>query len=144
MKKLTILSLPVIFVAILIFATSLDANAKKARKKDLIGTWQICNEDSTVATNVGKKDGEIRYKLFSDESFMVSSINIRDKEILNSFWGSYTLKNNVYTEFIEYVHSSWRNILGVKNSFKIHIKGDLLFIKGINNPYSEIWKKVNN
>ncbi len=143
MKKLTILSLPVIFSAILIFATSLDAHARKIRKKDLIGTWQICNPDSTVATNVQNYDGLIRYKVITSRSFMVSSINTNDKEILDSFWGSYTLKNNVYTESVEFVHPSWGNIFGMRNSFEIYIKDNLLFIKGINNQYSEIWKKVD-
>lgn len=144
MKKLTILSLPVILLAIIFFATSLDVSAKKVRKKDLIGTWQICNPDSTAATDVGQVDGVIRYKLITSESFMVTNINTSDKRILNSFWGSYTLEKNIYTEFIQYTDPSWRNIFGEKNSFEIYIKDNLLFIKGTNNPYQEIWIKVND
>lgn len=142
MRKLTILSLPVILTTILILTINSDANArnKKIHKKDLIGTWQCCGLDS-IPENI---DGNVSYKQISTNTITMSTINLSENLIVSSFCASYTLEKNILTEFIEYTDNGhWHKFLGKKNAFKIRIEGDLMFKEGVNNPYKEIWKRVD-
>ncbi len=136
--------LPVTITVFLFFAISLNLNAdnKEVQEKDLTGTWQLCNPDSTVATNVGNQEGVIRYKIITSESFMVSDIKMAENALLGSFWGSYTLEKNNYSESIKFATPNWKGLVDTKNSFKLETKNDLLFIKGVDNSHDEIWKKV--
>lgn len=58
------------------------------------------------------------------------------------FIGSYTIDNDVYTETINLTDKNVSSFKGVKNSFKFRIEKDLLYLKGTNNQYDEIWKKA--
>jgi transcriptional regulator with XRE-family HTH domain len=146
MKKLTILSLPVILTAIIIFTSSIDVNArnKKIREKDLVGTWQLCSlKDSLPVTNYNGRKGQKRYKLITPETFMVVDFVDQPKKMYAAFMGAYNLKQNVYTEFLQYTGSGYEKYLGSKNSFDIYIEDGFMFIKGNNNSYNEIWMKIH-
>jgi len=139
MKKLLILSTPVILIFLFI---GLQSSAQRRLHKKMIGTWQICHEDSTINNNVFGK-GFAQYKTISENTFMNGDIQIQHKTIYNTIWGSYSLKNRIYTEFVEYTGSGYHNALGEKNSFEVRVEGDLLFLQGLNNGYGKtIWKKV--
>ena len=144
MKKLKILSVPVILVCIVLFTVSYNANAQRRIQKKLIGTWQVCNPDSTVAKDLYDAGDIARYKIITKETFMVSDFAPERKVVLNSFWGTYTVEKGVYTEFIQYTTPGFSNVFGVMNSFKVEIKKDFMFIKGTNNDLDEIWKKVKD
>ena len=111
-------------------------------KNNLVGKWQICNLDSTVMTNLFGQKNTIRYKIITPETFMVVEIQTMDKLLTAVFMGTYTVSNNIYTENIQYANPLLRRYIGQKNSFNFEIKNDFLIIRGINNPYNEIWKKV--
>lgn len=143
-KKLKILSVPVILVCIVLFTMSYNANAQSRIQKKLIGTWQLCNPDSIVAKNVYNKRDIAKYKIITKETFMLSDFTPDRKIVFNSFWGTYTVEKGVYTEFIQYTTPGYRNLFGEMNSFEVEIKKDFMFIKGINNDSDEIWKKVKD
>ena len=139
MKKLLILSVPIILIFLFI---GFQSSAQRRLHKKMIGTWQLCNKDSTVNTNFWNK-GFIRYKTISENSFMNADIQKEHKTIHNTIWGTYLLKNHIYTEFVEYTSYGYNYALGQRNSFEVEIKGDLMFLNGLNEDYGRtIWKRV--
>ncbi len=146
MKKLTILSLPLILLSVFLIMSNFDANArtKKVRQKDLIGTWQLCsNKDSLPETNYNGKEGQVRYKLITPKSFMVVDVMVGSKEMYAAFMGNYTIEKSIYTEYLELAGQGYGHYLGAKNIFDVYIKDGLLFVRGANNHYNEIWVKLD-
>ena len=85
MKKLLILSTPVILLLLFI---GLQSSAQCNLHKKMIGTWQICNKDSTINTNYWD-EGFMKYKIISENSFMNADIKKEHKTIHNTIWGTY-------------------------------------------------------
>ncbi len=143
MKKL-IPSIPFILICLVCLFISTNTTAQRKLHKKLIGTWQICNPDSTVATNFNNSNSLFRYKIITGETFMVSEIKKQNKQIQSALWGTYSVKNNKYSEFVQYANTKFEHVIGEMNSFDIKIDKDLMFIKGTNNDLNEIWKKVKS
>jgi len=141
MKKLNVLFIPAILVCIVFLAVSYNANAQRRLQKKIIGTWQVCNPDSTVAKNLYNTVDKSRYKVITDETFMLMDFSAK-KQINGSLWGTYTLGKGDYTEFVQYTSPDFKNLHGGRYSYKIEIKDDLMIIYGINHESREIWKKV--
>ncbi len=141
LKKLLILSTPVILVFMFF---GIQATAQHRLHKKMIGTWQVCNNDGTPDTLYSKR-GLIIYKTISENSFLNTDILKKQKKVQDVVWGSYSLKKkNIYIEFIEYASPAYRKIIGERNTFKVKIEGDLMFLEGINNNYTSTWKRVKD
>jgi len=136
MKKVLILSLTLI----LIFGCSLSALG--SLKSKIVGTWQLCDKQTQQVDTTYNDFNQMRYKLITPTNFMVIEVKYYDKVLYGGFFGTYTLEKDVYTEFIDLTGTGYGIYQGKGNRFKIKIKGDYLYIDGINNPYSEVWKRV--
>jgi hypothetical protein len=84
----------------------------------------------------------MQFKTITDNSFIHADIHKKTKLVHNTFWGTYTFKNHIYTEFIEYTSSGFHHLLGERRRFEIRIKDDLMFIKDIDSDDTSIWEKV--
>jgi len=136
MKKVLALSLTLI----LIFVCSLSALA--GLKSKIVGTWQLCDKQSMQVDTTYNDFNQMRYKLITPTNFMVTEVKYYDKVLYGGFFGTYTLEKDVYTEFIDLTGVGYNQYQGQGNRFKIKIKGDFLYIMGLNNPYNEVWKRV--
>lgn len=134
MKKVLALSL------VLILVCSLSATA--GLKSKIVGTWQVCDKQTMQVDTNCYDLNQIRYKLITPTDFMVVDIKYYNKVLYGAFTGKYTLVKDVYTEFLDFAGSGYGGYLGQENRFKITIKGDYMFIMGLNNPYNEVWKRV--
>ncbi len=144
MKKLTVLSLLPILLGTLIltYGCVVRHTNKTVDRGQLIGTWQICNPDSTAATNL-YGNGLAKYKVITNSSFTVSEIKKKTNIIIGAFSGIYSLDKNKYTESVLKTNGYWgHDLSGENRTYKIEIKDGYLFMEGINNPYKEIWMKV--
>jgi hypothetical protein len=56
--------------------------------------------------------------------------------------GSYTFDGKKYEETVEYAAESTSSLIGDKYTFEMSVAGDVLHQKGINNPYTEDWKRA--
>lgn len=142
MKKKTILTVPVVMLCILFMASCFNADAQRRLQKKMIGTWQVCNEDSTLATKLSNMEDLSRYKVITKESFSVMHFGKQNKQVYGAFYGTYSLKKKVYTEKVMY--TNYGDVMGAENSFKVKVNKDYMFLTGINNDWSEIWKKVKD
>jgi hypothetical protein len=55
--------------------------------------------------------------------------------------GVYSLKDGQYVETCQYANPSSMNLIGHDANFNIETQGDTLTLKGINNPWNEVWKR---
>ena len=134
MKKVLALSLLLIFVCILSATASL--------KSKIVGTWQLCDKQTMQVDTTYNDFNQMRYKLITPTNFMVTEVKYYNKILYGGFFGRYTLVKDIYTEFIDLTGSGYGIYQGQENRFKISIKGDFMFIMGLNNPYNEVWKRV--
>jgi hypothetical protein len=51
------------------------------------------------------------------------------------------LKDGQYVETCQYANPSSMNLIGHDANFNIETQGDTLTLKGINNPWNEVWKR---
>ncbi|WP_052825969.1 helix-turn-helix domain-containing protein [Neotamlana nanhaiensis] len=139
MKKLTILSIPVLLFA-LIFGLNSSAQSTIS-KSELEGAWLLCGRDSLVSTNVYGVN-KSRIKIITNSVFTVMELEVDKKLAITDFVGTYEVNDSIYTEHVLYTHPNLQTYRGVGN-FEFEIKGDLLFLKGIDNNYDEIWKRAD-
>lgn len=111
-------------------------------KNQFIGTWQICGPDSLVDNNRQGQKGLTQYKVITNETFTVLMIQKTNNLFSSVFTGTYSVKDGIYTENIQYSAPALNESVGSKNAFKSEIKNGFWIIKGINNPYNEVWKKI--
>lgn len=144
MNKSAVLFFLLVTTCIVILFLGLSSNSfNKVSKDDLIGTWQICNRSTgQLDTCYGGHYGLIRYKIITPAKFMNVDILPGKKIMFGAFSGAYDIRMDVYTESIELTGPYYDRYLGQKNDFKITLQGDILYIKGINNPFDEMWRRV--
>lgn len=56
--------------------------------------------------------------------------------------GSYTLADSTYSEKVEYANSNTASYIGTTNLFSVRINKNIMYLKGIDNPWNEVWKRV--
>ncbi|MBD0832914.1 helix-turn-helix domain-containing protein [Aestuariibaculum sediminum] len=139
MRKLLILTAP-LFIFLCLFGLNASCQQKELLA-EIEGTWQLCGKDSLISTNV-EGFGKSRIKVISKGTFTVTEMKVKDSTLFADFVGSYKIEKNIYIEKILYTNPALRNYKGITNSFEYEIKDDLLFLKGVNNIYDEIWKRV--
>jgi transcriptional regulator with XRE-family HTH domain len=138
MKKLLILT-AIIIGLVFLFSDFSKAQSSSFDKSKLVGTWKLCDSSGNVDLT-----GNGRYKIITSNTFAVVEADQKNSFFSGEFIGTYTLENDTYVETINLTNPAMHQYKGLKNSFKIEFKGDLMYSKGIGNPYNEIWKRVDN
>lgn len=132
-------------VAVLILtgcSSSKSINENRDYTQDFIGTWQIASSDGKIDTNLYGKSNETSLKIFSNKDFSVHSIHLVNRKVLKSFVGTYTVDKESITEYIEYKSDGYPRISSQIYRYKYRIENGLLYITGIDNQFSEVWKKI--
>ena len=142
-------------ITFLILATTLpscvgkiDSNKSKQFPIPIAGTWQlitglVIEKNGTVKTDYTKSKSFIKIINDTHFAFLEHDLN-KGKDsfaIFASGGGSYSLKDSIYTEHLEYC--SDRNWEGNDFKFTIEIKNDTLIQRGIEKVESEGINRVN-
>nr|WP_321408891.1 hypothetical protein [uncultured Carboxylicivirga sp.] len=104
----------------------------------LDGMWQMCNADSTV----NYSNGLVSYKIYSKGTYALAKVIKDSNNIALSFFGVYSLENDIYDETPTYTTPNVSSVSGKHFLFKLKIDNDYLVITGINNGFNELWKRV--
>jgi len=109
-------------------------------RSQLVGTWQ--QVDSLGNPLMSNKD-LCEYKIITPETFSVVQVVKSKGYFISVFLGTYNLENDTYIENITYANPGAIKMVGTKNLFYFTLKNKLLYVSGMNNPYKQIWKKID-
>jgi hypothetical protein len=87
--------------------------------------------------------GVKEFKVITPQSFTVLQASKEKGVFMGVFFGTYTVENDTYIENLDFTLTQGNASKGTKNLFYVVFKKDLMFIRGINNPYNQVWKKAN-
>ena len=110
---------------------------------NLVGTWQLL-KNGVPDTTFDNQTAQIRYKTITPSKFIVTDIKYKEHIMYAAFYGSITVDNDTYTELIESTGGGGyaRYMDGKKGIYKYKVTDTSLTIKGVNNGYNEVWKRV--
>jgi len=103
---------------------------------DLIGTWRLVGTPDSEEETPTK-----RLKFFTGKHWLVTEAD-DDGKVTIHHGGTYTLDGDEYVETIEYALPESISAIGMKFKFKIKVEGDKYTQIGIENPYSEVWRRA--
>jgi hypothetical protein len=107
--------------------------------KDLIGAWVLVG----TPDNVGEapKSGA-RLKFFTGKHWVVTQPEPETGKVVFHHGGIYTLDGDNYAETIEYATDNSAELIKKTYKFKIKVEGDTYTQIGVDNPFSEVWKRA--
>jgi hypothetical protein len=130
-----------IFTGILMVLVLSGAYAQTSvDRSQLVGTWQ--QVDSLGNPLMANKDF-CEYKIITPETFSVVQVVKSKGYFISMFLGTYNLENDTYIENITYANPGAIKMVGTKNLFYFALKNNLMYVSGMNNPYKQIWKKID-
>lgn len=135
-------NLVALFVLLFLFV-GFGLNAQKGMNFKLVGTWQLSHTGTGQFDSSQYRVGHIHCKTITPTNFMVFDLNPKDSTLYCAFYGTYTIENGVYTEYLDYVNPTLMSFKAVKNTFKIKLKENTLYFHGTNNDFDEVWTRVD-
>lgn len=121
-----------------------QGNAQELRGL-LLGTWQIKSYNYNGQQHTNKDAPTTKYKSYTPTNFSVLEIDTASGIILTSIFGTYQLKEGVYTETVLSVNKESAGMMGKTFSFKLAFSGLKTLetagsFNGINS--TEVWERV--
>ena len=113
---------------------------------DITGVWKLYGQmdaDGTVTQLSGEAAQRTALKFFMSGRWCVTFAD-PDGQLLHHHGGTYKLDGNEYSESIEFTGRSSRALLNKTLHFEVDVEGDTFTQIGLDNPYSEVWKRVKN
>lgn len=109
---------------------------------ELIGTWALVGTPG----HVGKvPTAGARLKFFTGKYSCMTQSDAKTGVVMFHHGGTYSLDGNEYTESLQYAGASLINSLGHTNGhFTIKIDDNLLTSIGKDNPWKEVWERVDD
>ena len=138
MKKLLVLSALTLCLAF--FGSSFVwAQNSNVTKSKLVGTWVLCNSHNEP---LYLQNNMAEFKVITPETFTVLMLSKDNNSIFAEIMGTYSIKDDIYTETITNTCRGMTDVPSTVNIFEIKLKDDLMLIEGKNNIYNQTWKKV--
>jgi hypothetical protein len=135
-----------ILIAPVVIDCRLQADDEKAKPdekpskiaRDLVGTWVLVG----TPDNIGEPPATGgRLKFFTDKHWTITEADESGKVVFHH-GGTYILDGEEYTETIQYANENTAELVGKTLKFKVKVEGDTYTQIGIDNPYTEAWKRA--
>jgi hypothetical protein len=128
MKKVSMILLILFFISC---SKQKENLAKIKTVNNIVGTWklvygEIKENDSLIVRDVSKSDF---IKIINDTYFAYFNQGYQEPRNFYGAGGTYTLKNNIYTE--ELTYTAWEDYRNQKFPFTIEIRNDSLIQHGV-------------
>ena len=134
MKKLSLILLSTFFFS---FAFSENTKVVKEKKENpIVGVWIHTNLSEEI-----EADSFYEMKIITENSVSVLQKSKDIPFMILLYQGTYELTDNTYIEFLTYKMGTNDNSV-MEASFSSHFKDGLWYIKGTNNEYDQVWKKI--
>jgi hypothetical protein len=142
----SVIGLTLVLAASLTIAAALRADDEKSKPdpkpsqlaKDLIGTWVLIGTPDKIGEPPATGG---RLKFFTGKHWTITEADESGKVVFHH-GGTYVVDGEEYAETIRYANESTSELVGKTFKFKIKVEGDKYTQVGIDNPYTEIWKRA--
>lgn len=104
----------------------------------LIGAWYYAGTPDKADANL------YRLKLITPSGWLDTESDAKTGVVLSQHGGDFTLKGNHYVEDVKYGTPEMMPLIGQDFKFDIKLDGDTLHLIGVDNPFSEIWKRASD
>ena len=81
-------------------------------------------------------------KFFAGRHWAITQADPKTGEVIYHHGGTYKLDGDQYTETIEYATANTANLIKKTHKFKIKVEGDTYTQIGIDNEWSQVWKRA--
>ncbi len=114
------------------------APTPSANDTAMMGSWIL--ESGRPASRPSGEGSRLR--LMTDTQWCITQADPKTGVVIFHHGGSYSLKGSEYVETLKYANSSTGKNIGNTGKFTVKIEGNTLTMDGVNNPFHEIWKRV--
>ena len=123
------------------WSTTADSSAAAPSQlaENLIGTWILVGEPGKVSEAPATGG---RLKFFTGRHWCITQADRTNGLTIYHHGGTYTLNGDQYAETVEYAYESTRSLIKKTFNFTIKVEGDTLTQIAIDNPWTEVWKRV--
>jgi len=95
------------------------------------------------AWSLSLPNGAKRIKFIADGQWTITQADPATGAVVFHHGGTYTLDGGTYIEKVEFANSSTTGLIGKEHKFELTIEGNVIHQKGIGNPWTEDWKRIN-
>ena len=106
--------------------------------KELIGTWTL-EEAKTPGSPSGVGN---RLKFFTGTHWMITQSDPKTGNVVFHHGGRYTLDGDTMAGSVDFANESTVGLIGQTHKFKISVEGDVFKQTGLDNEFTETWKRV--
>jgi len=106
--------------------------------KEMIGTWVHVGRPGQVM-EPPTTGGRLKFR--TGRHWTLTRAD-GDGLVVEHFGGTYTLNGNEYVETQDYGDETWKKDNGKSFKFLVKIEGDTMTQFGVDNPWTEVWKRV--
>ena len=123
----------------------LRADEKKAPEpapglaKALIGTWVLVGTPDKVGP-IPESGG--RLKFFTGKAWNITQADPNTGVVIFHHGGTYKVEGDTMSETIEYANENTATYIKKTHKFTIKVEGDTYTQVGIDNEFTEVWKRV--
>ena len=118
---------------------STSASGSSRLSRQMIGTWAFAGTPGHLEP-VPEKG--VRYKHRTGTHWIISQANGETGLVHEVFGGSYQMNGDTYVETQHFANETWLHDNGKSWKFRVTIDGDTMTQYGIDNQYTEVWKRV--
>lgn len=88
-------------------------------------------------------NGSKRTKFIAGGQWTITQCDPKNGSVVFHHGGTYTLSGDTYTEKVVYANDNTSSLKGYSHKFELTIDGDIIHLKGLNNPWNEEWTRIN-
>ena len=116
-----------------------QAEAESAKMaKGVIGTWLLAEAETPgEPSGVGS-----RLKSFTGSHWMITQPDPKTGKVVFHHGGRYTIDGATLTETIDFANENTAQMIGQTHKFKISVDGDIYKQTGLDNFFTETWKRA--
>jgi hypothetical protein len=121
--------------------TGSQAAAKPSKlARDLIGTWVLVGTPEKIEEPPATGG---MLKFITGRHWAITQADPKSAEVAWHHGGTYKLDGDEYPETVEYANRNTAELIKKTHRFKIKVEGDTFTQIGLDNKWSQVWKRAN-
>ena len=124
--------------------TAVSVGNESSRKpnaltQEIVGTWVHVGSPGRVRPT---PESGGRFKMRDGSHWNLTVVDGDTGLVTETFGGTYTMNGDQYVETQQYGTQQWLQDNGKSWRFRVTVEGDTMTQYGLDNPFTEVWKRV--